>query len=77
MKEKRIIIAIAGSDGREYRDVALLPNTRVIDVLKQLELTGFQLVKVEGGMFAHGDNLFDAVSDGQKIYATKDDVVAG
>lgn len=75
--QKRIIIAIAGSDGKEFKDVGILPNTRVIDVLKQLGLTGFQLVRVEGGMFSHAENLFDAVSDGQKIYATKDDVVAG
>lgn len=75
--QKRIIIAIAGSDGKEFTDVAILPNTRAIDVLKQLGLNGFQLSRPEGGMFAHGDNLFDAVADGQKIYAAKDDVVAG
>ncbi len=75
--QKRIIIAIAGSDGKEFTDVAILPNTRVSDVLKNLELTGFELAKPDGGMFANTDNLFDAVSDGQKLYATKSDVQAG
>ena len=75
--QKRIIIAIAGSDGKEFKDVAILPNTRVSDVLKKLELTGFELAKPDGGMFANTDNLFDAVSDGQKVYAAKSDVQAG
>jgi len=75
--QKRLIIGIAGSDGKEFKDVAILPNTRALDVLNQLNLRGFQLVKPEGGMFAHNDNLYDAVSDGQKIYAAKSDVEAG
>jgi hypothetical protein len=75
--QKRLIIGVAGSDGKEFRDVAILPNTRAIDILNQLELRGFQIAKPEGGMFAHTDNLYDAVSDGQKLYATKADVEAG
>jgi hypothetical protein len=75
--QKRIIIGIAGAEGKEFKDVAILPNTRAIDVLNQLNLRGFQLAKPEGGMFAHNDNLYDAVADGQKIYATKSDVEAG
>ena len=75
--QKRIIIGVAGSDGKEFHDVAILPNTRPNDVLNQLNLRGFQLAKPEGGMFARNDNLFDAVADGQKLYATKADVEAG
>ena len=75
--QKRIIIGIAGSDGREFKDIAILPNTRASDVLNQLRLEGFQLAKPEGGMFAHSDNVYDAVADGQKIYAAKADVEAG
>lgn len=45
--------------------------------MNQLNLRGFQLAKLEGGMFAHNDNIYDAVSDGQKIYAVKADVEAG
>ena len=59
--QKRLIIAVAGSEaGREFKDVAILPNTRAIDVLNKLGLTGFQLARPEGGMFAHTDNLYDA-----------------
>jgi hypothetical protein len=76
-KQKRIIVAIAGSDGKEFKDLAILPNTRAIDVLKKLDLDGFELAKPEGGMFANTDNLFDAISDGQKIYVAKADVQAG
>ena len=75
--QKRIIIGIAGSDGKEFNDVAILPNTRAIDVLNQLKLEGFQLAKPEGGMFARTDNLYDLVADGQKVYAVKSDVEAG
>jgi hypothetical protein len=75
--EKRLVIGIAGSDGKEFHDVAILPNTRASDVLSQLNLNGFQLAKPEGGMFARNDNIFDAVADGQKVYATKADVEAG
>jgi hypothetical protein len=75
--QKRIIIGIAGSDGKEFHDVAILPNTRAGDVLTQLHLTGFQLAKPEGGMFSRQDNLYDAVADSQKLYAVKSDVEAG
>src|SRR6185295_14357909 len=75
--QKRLIIGIAGSDAKEFRDVAILPNTRAIDVLNQLNLRGFQLAKPDGGMFAHADNLYDAVADGQKLYSTKADVETG
>ena len=57
--------------------MVILPNTRAIDVLNQLGLRGFQLAKPDGGMFAHNDDLYEAVSDGQKIYAAKSDVEAG
>lgn len=75
--QKRLIIGVAGSDGKEFKDVAILPNTRAIDVLTQLDLRGFQLVKPDGGMFAQTDNIYDAVADGQKIYCAKADVEAG
>lgn len=75
--QKRIIIGVAGSDGREFKDIAILPNTRAGDVLNQLGLRGFQLARPDGGMFAHTDNLYDAVADGQKVYAAKSDVEAG
>jgi len=75
--QKRIVIGIAGSDGKEFKDVAILPNTRAQDILKELGLIGFELARPEGGMFGNNDNIYESVADGQKIYATKSDVVAG
>ncbi len=78
MNAKQITIAVAGSGGkREFRDVSILPGTKARDVLGKLGLTDFQLSKPEGGAFAHNDDLFAAVADAQKIYATKADVEAG
>ncbi len=75
---KQIIISVAGTDGtREYKDVQLLPGTKPRDVLAQLNLNGFQLNKAEGGAFGFNDDLYQAVADGQKIFATKSDVGAG
>ncbi|MBK7394407.1 MAG: hypothetical protein IPI64_14115 [Chloracidobacterium sp.] len=75
---KQIIISVAGTDGtREYKDVQLLPGTKPRDVLAQLNLNGFQLNKAEGGAFGFNDDLYQAVADDQKIFATKSDVEAG
>ncbi len=75
---KQIIISVAGSDGkREFKDVQILPGTKPRDVLAQLDLNGFQLSKPEGGAFDFNDDLYQAVSDGQKVFATKADVEAG
>lgn len=75
--QKRIVIGVAGSDGKEFKDVAILPGTRAGDVLSQLKLNGFALGRPEGGMFGKRDNIYDSVADGQKLYATKADVEAG
>lgn len=75
---KSIIISVAGTDGsREYKDVQIMAGTKPRDVLAQLGLNGFQLNKPEGGAFGFNDDLFQAVADGQKIFATKSDVEAG
>ena len=75
---KRILISVAGTDGsREFKDVQLLPGTKPRDVLTQLRLNGFQLSKPEGGAFGFNDDLYQAVADGQKVFATKADVEAG
>ena len=75
---KRIIISVAGTDGsREFKDVEILPGTKSRDILTSLKLDGFQLAKPEGGAFGFNDDLYQAVSDGQKVFATKSDVVAG
>jgi hypothetical protein len=78
MNAKQITIAVAGTGGKkEFRDVSILPGTKSRDVLAKLDLNGFQLAKPDGGAFAHNDDLFSAVADGQKLYATKADVEAG
>jgi len=75
---KSIIIAVAGTDGkREFKDVQILPGTKPRDVLSKLSLNGFQLSKPEGGAFGFNDDLYQAVADGQKVFATKADVEAG
>lgn len=75
---KSVTIAVAGTGGqREFKDVALMPGTTPRDVLSKLNLSGFQLARPEGGAFAHGDDLYASVADGQKVYATKADVEAG
>lgn len=75
---KKIIISVAGTDGsREHKDVEILPGTKARDILDQLKLQGFQLNKPEGGAFGFNDDLYQAVSEGQKVFATKSDVVAG
>jgi hypothetical protein len=75
---KNIIISVAGTDGKkEYKDVQLLPGTRPRDVLSKLGLNGFQLTRPEGGAFGHSDDLYAAVAEGQKVFATPDNVQAG
>ena len=75
---KRIIIAVAGTEGKhEYKDVQILPGTKSRDVVGKLGLNGFQLSRPEGGVFGFNDDLYPAVADGQKLFATKADVEAG
>jgi hypothetical protein len=75
---RRITIVVAGTEGRqEYKDVQILPGTRLRDVLEKLGLNGFQLSRPEGGAFGFNDDLYQAVVEGQKVYATKADVEAG
>lgn len=75
---KHIIVSVAGSDGkREYQDVQILPGTKSRDVLTKLNLNGFQLSRPDGGQYDFNDDLYQAVADGQKVFATKADVEAG
>ena len=75
---KRIIVSVAGTDGRgEYKDVQLLPGTKARDLLGKFGLTGFQLSRPEGGAFDLNDDVYQAVADGQKLFATRANVEAG
>lgn len=78
MKPKSIVLAIAGAEDKpEIKDVDILPDTRVSDVLTKLNLQGFDLLKPEGGVFAREDDLYGSVSAGQKLYLEKSAVQAG
>ena len=75
---KHIIIVVPGTGEKpEHKEVQILPGTRARDVLAQLNLSGFQLTKPDGGAYAFADDLHEMVSDGQKVFATKADVEAG
>jgi hypothetical protein len=75
---KKLVIAIAGTEGKKaFKDVQIMPGTKPRDVLAKLGLNGFQLSRPEGGAFGFNDDLYEAVADGQKVYATKADVEAG
>jgi len=75
---KQITVVVAGTEGeQEFKDVQILPGTKSRDVLAKLGLNGFALSRPEAGMFAFNDDLYEAVADGQKVYATKSDVEAG
>ncbi len=74
---KKIIVAVAGTEGTKYYDVQLGPGTKSRDILAKLGLNGFQLSKVDGGAYGWNDDIFPHVADGQKVYATKADVQAG
>ena len=72
-----ITIVVAGTEGQKEYEVQILPATKPRDVLDKLGLNGFQLDKPEGGAFGRNDDLYQAVSEGQKVYASKADVTAG
>jgi hypothetical protein len=75
--EKEVLVSIAGAEGKKEQPVRLLPGTKARDVLNKLGLNGFQLNKPEGGAFGMNDDAYQAVSSGQKLFATKADVEAG
>ena len=75
---KKIIIAVAGTEGKqEHKDVQILPGTKSRDILGKLGLNGFLLEKPSGGAFDFNEDIYEAVADGQKVYATKNNVTAG
>ena len=75
---KKVLVSVAGTGGKqEYKDVQLMPGTKPRDVLSTLGLTGMELTRPDGGTFAMNDNLYDAVENGQKIFAAKATAEAG
>ena len=77
MDPKTVSLVVAGTDGKKEHPVELVPNVKARDVLTQLNLTGYQLTKPNGGAYAYNDDLYQSVVAGQKLFATKADVEAG
>jgi hypothetical protein len=73
---KNVYIAIAGS-GQPPREVMLAPGATPLDVLEQINLNGYRLQKPGGRIFSFEDDVFSAVDNYQKLYASPDDVEIG
>lgn len=66
---KRASVVVAGTG--QIRDIRIEPGTSVGDVLQQLALPDYLLSKGPNEPFlANADNLYTAVHDGEKIYAS-------
>lgn len=76
---KRVLVVIAGTEGKVEKPVNLLPGTKPRDVLAQLGLNGYQLSRPgpAGGAYGPNDDLFGSVEEGGKVWATKADVEFG
>ena len=73
-KEKVKNITIVPATGGAYSDLAIAPGTTPRDVKKQLGLAeNFVLTRGRGTEpIPDGDNLYESVSDGTKLFATTD-----
>jgi hypothetical protein len=68
--DKNVAIVVAGAQGSEVRDVAIKAGSTSRDVLSTLQLDGYVLSKADGRLFGPGDNVFQAVEEGEKLYAS-------
>jgi Protein of unknown function (DUF4231) len=72
---KDITVYIVESDRkRERRNLQLKPTMLARDVLSELNLTGFQLTRPEGGAFRFDDDVYAAVTNQQMLFAVKADL---
>lgn len=74
---KNLTIGITGSGGKDYKDIRIMPGTTAGKILDDLNLMGYQLGKPGGNFFARTDVIYDFVEDGQKVFASPDNVTAG
>lgn len=67
-------ITIVPATGGAYSDIAIAPGTTPADVKKQLGLAdNFVLTRGRGSEpIPDGENLYESVSDGTKLFATTD-----
>lgn len=66
---KRIVVNVAGATN-EYRDLTIEPGTTTNDILKELDLQGYQLSR-DGAddILGPDENVYVAVADGTKLIA--------
>jgi DNA-binding PadR family transcriptional regulator len=68
--EKNIAIVVAGAQGQEIKDLAIKPGTTARDILKTLELDRYVVSRRDGRLFGPHDNVYEAVENGEKLYAS-------
>jgi hypothetical protein len=73
--EKQISIVIAASG--EVKDVAVSPGATVEDIKSETGLKGYQISRKGGEPLSSNADIFVEVADGEKLYATPEDVSVG
>ena len=68
--EKNIAIIVAGAQGQEIKDLAIKPGTTTQDILKTLGLERYAISTGNGKLFTPRDNVYEAVENGEKLYAS-------
>ncbi|MBM4400569.1 MAG: hypothetical protein FJ045_01310 [Crenarchaeota archaeon] len=68
--EKNVAIVVAGAQGQEIKDLAIKPGTTARDILKTLGLERYVISTGEGKLFGPRDNVYEAVENGEKLYAS-------
>ena len=68
--DKNIAIIVAGAQGQEIKDLAIKPGTTTQDILKTFGLERYAISTGSGRLFTPRDNVYEAVEDGEKLYAS-------
>jgi hypothetical protein len=73
--EKQVSIVIAASG--EVKDVAVSPGATVEDIKSETGLKGYQISRKGGEPLSSNADIFTEVANGEKLYATPEDVSVG
>ena len=65
--QKRITVVLAGTG--EFKDLAIEPGTTAQDVLNAIGHDDYRLSSSQGAPCSPTDNIFEIVTDGEKLYA--------
>ena len=68
--DKNVAIVVAGAQGQEIKDLTIKPATTARDILRELGVDRYAISKGDGRLFGPHDNVYEAVDDGEKLYAT-------